>query len=102
MLGEISLAHKGILFLDEILEFKKTVIEILRQPLEERKINISRINGTVEYPSNFMFVSALNPCPRGYYGSYEKQCSCSEYERRTHTEKQKGNTSGFQGIPNSI
>jgi magnesium chelatase family protein len=75
--GEISLAHNGVLFLDELPEFKRTVLEVMRQPLEERKVTISRAKSTVDYPASFMLVASMNPCPCGFYNHPEKECICA-------------------------
>ena len=74
--GEISLAHNGVLFLDELPEFKRTVLEVLRQPMEERRVTISRAKVSIDYPSSFMLVASMNPCPCGYYNHPEKECVC--------------------------
>ncbi len=86
--GEISLAHNGILFLDEITEFSKKTLDSLRQPMEDRKVTISRVRMTNSYPSNFMLVAAMNPCPCGYYG--DKKCKCTDYEVLKYRQKISG------------
>ena len=88
--GEISLAHYGVLFLDELPEFNKSTLEVLRVPLEDRKVLISRANKNYEYPASFMLVASMNPCPCGYYGSNEKECVCSANEINKYIHKISG------------
>jgi magnesium chelatase family protein len=75
--GEISLAHNGVLFLDELPEFKRTVLEVMRQPMEERKVTISRAKVSMDFPASFMLLASMNPCPCGFYNHPEKDCTCS-------------------------
>lgn len=78
--GEITLAHRGVLFLDEMVEFPRSTLEVLRQPLEDRVVTISRAAVSIQYPANFILIGAMNPCPCGFLGDNKKQCTCSEYQ----------------------
>ena len=88
--GEISLAHNGVLFLDELPEFDRSALEILRQPLESHEVTISRASGTASFPCSFMLVAAMNPCPCGYYGSPRKKCTCTERQIAAYIGKISG------------
>ena len=88
--GEISLAHYGVLFLDELPEFNKNTLEVLRGPLEDRIVTISRLNASITYPCNFMLIASMNPCPCGYYGSNEKECCCKPDQIKKYRNKISG------------
>jgi len=88
--GEVSLAHNGVLFLDELPEFKKNVLEVLRQPIEEGDVTITRAHSTVTYPANFMLVSAMNPCPCGFLGDPKRECMCNYLQIQRYRSKISG------------
>ncbi len=90
MPGEISLAHNGVLFLDELPEFQRAALEVLRQPLEDRKITVTRAKYSIEYPCNFMFVASMNPCPCGYYNHPTKRCQCTPGQIHRYLNKISG------------
>lgn len=88
--GEVSLAHNGVLFLDELPEFRKNVLEVMRQPLEDGMVTISRASTSITYPANFMLVAAMNPCPCGYFGDPQKECTCTPIQIQKYRAKVSG------------
>ncbi|MBP7211649.1 YifB family Mg chelatase-like AAA ATPase, partial [bacterium] len=88
--GEITLAHRGVLFLDELVEFPRNVLETLRQPLEDGKIVISRAMTSITYPANFILLGAMNPCPCGFLGDSQKQCTCSDFQIQRYRSRLSG------------
>ena len=88
--GEISMAHKGVLFLDELPEFRKDTLDLMRQPIEDRQVTIARVSGTITYPSDFMLVCAMNPCKCGWYGDISGRCTCSEQSVQNYRNRISG------------
>jgi magnesium chelatase family protein len=88
--GEISLAHNGVLFLDELPEFNRASLEVLRGPLEDRKVLVSRVQASYVYPCNFMLVASMNPCPCGYLGDKERECKCTQKQIESYRSKISG------------
>ena len=88
--GEVSLAHNGVLFLDELTEFKRDVLEVLRQPLEDKIVTVSRAKNTLTFPASFMLIASMNPCPCGNYGSTIKECTCNPYQVTKYRSKISG------------
>jgi magnesium chelatase family protein len=90
MPGEVSMAHNGVLFLDELPEFKRNVLEVLRQPLEDGKVSISRAAGSITYPANLMLVAVMNPCPCGYRFYPKRECGCTPMSIKKYVGKISG------------
>ncbi len=88
--GEISLAHHGVLFLDELPEFRRSTLEVMRQPLEDGKVTISRASGSMTFPAEFMLVAAMNPCPCGYYGDLKRECRCGPVQVQRYRQRISG------------
>ena len=88
--GEVSIAHNGVLFLDELPEFKRSTLEVLRQPLEDGRVTISRAAGTITFPSEFMLVAAMNPCPCGYFGDLKRECRCRPVQVQRYRQRISG------------